>query len=349
MKGSKPFGIFNLIALSLLVLVLIGISTLPMLKIEKRNNSVKHLESDNNMQAIIEVWNVDTFSGGNISKTDYLNKVARLFENANKGLYINVRNMSVDEFVLAKESGKLPSVISFGYGVGSVVRDLLTPLNNVPLGMNAEVKNSGIAENTQLAVGYAMGGYAYFSTSEKLSEASNNNDITFSKDFVNCGFNKTLRKSTKHIYGLAYGKNSYISPMKCLAVENSSEILESPDDYNAYIDFISLNKATILLGTQRDLVKLKGKLDRGAIQDLLIEPVASYNDLIQYVGVVKGNNEQFDKLAKLFIETLLCESSQKLLSESGLFSTTIPHLYADSYFSLIEDAVWSCKNIPKVF
>ncbi len=301
------------------------------------------------MQGVIELWNVDTFSGGSISKSDYLNNVARLFENSNKGLYINIKNMSIEEFNLALSSSKKPALISFGYGVGGAIKELLTPLSVNTSSLKAEIKNAGVADGSQYAIGYVMGGYAFYSTSEKLSDALKENTIILSSEFENCGYDKTLKKSTKHIYGLIYGESKYISPQNCIQTANASEICMSVDDYNAYVDFISLNKATILLGTHRDLVKLKGKLERESIQDLLIEPVSTYNDLVQFIGVVKEQNEQVDKYATKFIEYLMSESSQKFLAGSGMFSTTIQSLYSDDEFSQIESAVWGCTNVPNVF
>ena len=349
MKKIQKFSIFNLIALSFLTIVLIAVSTLPLLKSNDDDISLNYLEEQATMQGIIELWNVDTFSGGSISKSDYLNKVARLFESSNKGLYINIKNMSVEEFSLALSAGRIPSLLSFGYGVGDLVKDILTPLALNLNSVKPEVKNSSTLDGNQYAIGFLMGGYAFYSTSEKLSNASKENTIKMSKEFATCGFDKSLKKSTKHIYGLIYGDNNFISPNNCILTECVNEFYKSVEDYNAYVDFISLNKATILLGTQRDLVKLKGKVERGAIQDLLVEPVSTYNDLVQYVGLVNGQNEQVDKYSKLFIEYLLSESSQKLLAGSGLFSTTMKGLYADNEFGSLESAVWECINIPNVF
>ena len=349
MKETKKFGILNLIALSLLVLILIAISTLPMLKIENDTDKLKHLESEASMQGVIDLWNVDSFSGGSISKSDYLEQVARKFEIQNKGLYINIQNMTVDEFSLAIASGKRPAMISFGYGLGELVKDLLAPLEIDLSAVKSEIKNAGMVENNQLAVGYLMGGYAYFSSSEKLSDASKDNSIKLSSEFVNCGYDKKLRKSVKHIYGLVYGKSNYISPQNCIENGLVSEICEAPSDYDAYVDFVSLNNATVLLGTQRDLVKLKGKLERGMVQDLLIEPVVNFNDLVQFIGAVKDQEEQVVNYSKFFMEFLLCDDSQKQLAGSGLFSTTISSLYPEDEFGLMEKAVWECKNIPNVF
>lgn len=346
---KKSFRILNLIALSLVVLVLIGISSLSAFEVERNRLGEELGSSEASLQGVIEVWNIDTFSGGSISKTDYLNSIARRFEANNKGLYICVKNVTIDELSLSIQSGKKPSVVSFGYGVGDIVKPILSVIDFNCNDVKEEVLNSAKVEDKLFAVGYAMGGYAFFSTSEKLLKASKENTISLSESFETCGYNVELKKRTKHIYGLCYGKSDYISPADCINGRGLGEVYVSTDEYNAYVDFISLNMSTILLGTQRDLVKLRGKLDRGMIEDLILEPVKPYNDLIQYAGIVSGQDELYNKYAKLFVEFLMCESSQKELGGSGMFSTTINNLYQDIDFKRLEEAAWATTNIPNVF
>ena len=349
MEKSKKFEILNLIALSLLVLVLIAVSSLSAKTYQEKNSLLKHWESEASLHGIIEMWNIDTFSGGSVSKTDYLNTVARSFEKINNGLYVNIINMSVEEARLALADGRKPMMISFGYGVGQLFLELFEPLNINCTKVKEEIKISGQRDSVQYAIGYLMGGYAYYSTTNKLLDASKDTATQISSGYESCGYDKALRKTTKHIYGLCVGDSEYISPMSVLSNKSSDEIFKSSNDYDAYVDFISLNKATILLGTQRDLVKLKGKLERGAIEDLIIEPAINYNDLIQYIGIVKGQDEMYANCCKMFVEHLMSEASQKKLEGSGMFSTTISKLYSDEDFSRLEEAVWNIENVPNVF
>lgn len=346
---KKSFGILNLIALSLVVLVLIGISSLSAFEIEKNRLDGNFGSSEASLQGVIEVWNVDTFPGGNISKTDYLNSVARKFEASNRGVYVCIKNMTIEEFSLAIEEGRRPSIVSFGHGIGDTVKSMLAEIDFDCEAVKSEVLNSAKVDGKLLAIGYTMGSYAFFSTTEKLLNASKDNTISLADNFETCGYNLELKKKTKHVYGLCYGKSEFTSPADCLSGRALGEVYVSSDEYNAYVDFISLNMSTILLGTQRDLVKLSGKLERGMISDLIVEPICTYNDLIQYAGIVSGQDELYNEYSKLFVEFLICESSQKMLEGSGMFSTTINNLYENAYFKSLEEASWVVTTIPNVF
>ena len=100
-----------------------------------------------------------------------------------------------------------------------LVKDILTPLTSNVNSVKPEVKNSSTLNGNLYAIGFLMGGYAFYSTSEKLSNASKENTIKMSKEFATCGFDKSLKKSTKHIYGLIYGDNNFISPNNCILTE----------------------------------------------------------------------------------------------------------------------------------
>ena len=335
--------------MSILVLVLLGVSTLASIKFQQNKNDISDgpWGGKASINGIIDVWNIDTFSGGSISKCDYLNSVARKFESANKGLYINIVNMKAEEFELATKANKKPVLISFGYGIGESAFNMLKPIEVKDYKIKEEVLNSGKVNDEVFAVGYLMGAYCYFSTTEKLESASKNNNISLASDYRGCAYDKQLRKKVKHIYGLGFGKNTFLNPEQC--IDSCEEVYESVDDYNAYVDFISLNKFTILLGTHRDFVKLQGKYERGDISDLIVEPVQSFNNLIQYIGITNGQDENRELYAKRFVDFLICESSQKMLESSGMFSTLLPNIYQDEMLSKVENAVWSIKNIPRVF
>ena len=59
-------------------------------------------------------WNVDTFEGGIGSKSGFLEKCAIEFEKENRGLYILVKNMTIDECLLQLKEGNKPDLLSFG-------------------------------------------------------------------------------------------------------------------------------------------------------------------------------------------------------------------------------------------
>lgn len=344
---ESRFSLIRLMALCLLVVVLMV--TPPLLMVKKKTDIITGEElwgEKSEYQGVLEVWNIDVFGGAIISKSDFLEQVAREFESNNKGVFICVKNMKVDEFKIAIGEGKLPNVISFGSGIGKLIEDNLETLgqfNNV----NSKVLESGKSGDNLKAVGYIMGMYGLFSSSEKVGEIPENqklSDIMFTS-----GKDVVKKKSTRHIYSINYGKSEYIHPERALG-ENIKDCLISEDDYAGYMDFVNFNKSNILLGNMRDMVRLIRKVNKGDMSDIIMEPITKYNDLVQYVGLVKHNSETIKKCAKLFLENLLNESVQKQIEKTGLFSTTGEVLYdTDENFKMFEGVLDKIENIPNVF
>lgn len=77
---------------SVLVGVIIMLVFLPVVGLAKNNNLEliyeKFVGVKSEYQGMIEIWNVDTFEGGLISKTKMLQQVANKFKAENKGLIL---------------------------------------------------------------------------------------------------------------------------------------------------------------------------------------------------------------------------------------------------------------------
>jgi len=82
---------------------------------------------------------------------------------------------------------------------------------------------------------------------------------------------------------------------------------------DAYIDFVA-GKSDVLLGTQRDIVRLS---NRG--MDVFVRPLTAFNDLYQYASVVSKDQTKAD-VSKLFLEYLVSGEVQKRLNEIRMFS-----------------------------
>lgn len=341
------FGLIRLMALCLLVVVLMVVT--PLLMIKKKTQIITGEElwgEKSEFQGVLEVWNVDTFGGAIISKSDFLEQVAREFESNNKGVYVCVKNMKIDEFKIAIGEGRLPNVISFGSGVGKLIEENLEHLGEFN-SVNSKVLDSGKSGDSLKAVGYIMDMYGLFSSTDKIGALQENqklSDIMFTS-----GKDVVKKKSTKHIYSINYGKSEYIHPERALG-ENIKDCLISTGDYAGYMDFVNFNKSNILLGNMRDMVRLKRKVEKGDMSDIIVEPITKYNDLIQYVGLIKQSNDTIKKCAELFLNNLLSESVQKQIYKTGLFSTTGEILYdTNENFKMFECQIDKIENIPNVF
>lgn len=345
-ENEKSFGLFRLVALSVLVLVLMVSPPLVLARAKENKISGEELWGEkSDFCGVLEIWNVDTFSGVEMSKTDFLELVARRFENDFKGVFVCVKNMKIDEFKLALGEGRRPNLISFGFGLGKIVQELLVDLGEVK-NVNDKILSSGRAGNSQLAVGYIMNMYGLFSTSERVEVLGGSTlhqlAFTSGKDIEN-------KKSTKHIYSLNYGKSNFVHPENAINPKVGDDVLQSADDYSAYTDYVNFSKSNILLGNLRDLVRLENKVESGDMLDIIAEPVTHYNDLIQYIGIVKNLSESVYGCAKNFVQYLLSENSQKLISKTGLLSTTGEKLYTEGIVASFENKIESIEIIPNLF
>jgi len=90
---------------------------------------------------ILELWNIDTFEGGSIGRTKWLEKRALEFEAKNKGLFIVINNLTLEQAKLNLEKGTVPNMVSFGIGAG----EILEPYVKEYLGGKLSVTNTPLS------------------------------------------------------------------------------------------------------------------------------------------------------------------------------------------------------------
>lgn len=320
-KEQSKFGIINLIALCVLVLIL---SCVPTLKIvAKADDFVEQnfVEEGSSLQGILEIWNIDTFEAGTFSKESFLLEVAKEFQNLNKGTYVLVRNMSVEEMNLELEGGKTPDLFSFGFGLGNVLSEYLAPVKINGGDKFGSVQDSGLKNEERLAVAYLLGGYFLFSTGENLLNANISAESVDLTQYVNsAGYVKKLRKGEKQVYSMSFGCNDFVSPLNALgSVEvDPSNTLKLDNDFEAYQSFVSLNTSTILLGTQRSLARFENKVKLGQLDSFICNPLSPYCDLVQYLGVSKNATDIKKEYAQKFVDLTLNESMQEKVLGIGM-------------------------------
>ena len=81
--------------------------------------------------------------------------------------------------------------------------------------------------------------------------------------------------------------------------------------YGAYERFLSGNAATILLGTQRDYWRLKGRMDNGKIGEICFAALSDYTDLVQYVGI--GNSKDKTRTELIYCYYLIPDVNLTIL------------------------------------
>lgn len=347
---NKKFSVINLIFLCALVAIF---AIVPTINIIKNSNLVqdKFMGEVSGFQGVITVWNVDTFEGGSQNKTEFLNAAATKFSKTHNGLYFLIENITPEEMVNSFLNNVYPDVVSFGVGVQDVLKPLLKKLNltNLP---RQEVLSAGSVNGEVFAAGYLMGGYILASTSVNLAEAQKAADSGLLALTTSAGFDKKFGKKERHVSSVVLGENKYINTLGALEYFSNNSVVDyhtSPTMYDAYLDFVSYNKGTILFGTHRDLYKLSGKIKVGGIEGAIINYLEGYTNLVQYIGVLKVIDEAKFPLAEEFINYLLSDDVQKASTDVKMINTLRKTYYEEGEFKDLENAINKDLVIPNIF
>ena len=197
---------------------------------------------------------------------------------------------------------------AFGFGVGKIVLPYLTAFDKT-FDVRDELIESGSFNKKLYAVPYMVSGYALF--------------------------NHNMLATKFHV-----GSTSYTSPDK---IYSNLSLLptKTESQYEAYKNFV-YDKNVQLLGTGRDLFRINNLNNIGRT-NAIINPINSYTDLIQYVGVINQS-----KTCAMFVELMLSSQYQNTLVEYSLFSSKYNKLYNYGIYNDMENAIYSCQ-IPNLF
>ena len=197
-KISKKY-IFVTISKTMIVFLLIGLFVfIPSVTFITKNRSdfisEKMFGNKAEYQGIITLWNVDSFEGGVSSRAVFLEKLAMLFENKNKGVFIKVENLKVEEMTAKIKQGIYPNMFSFGMGLSKYLSEKMI---NLPHKIGEVLKNnyfaSGLEGGKFKAVPWSSGGYILISTVNKIERAG----IEITKDLKELAFSLAYDKKNK--------------------------------------------------------------------------------------------------------------------------------------------------------
>ena len=352
-KRARRFFFLVVSRLSLILLVIGLFVVLPLVDIINQTRqqalSDRFFGKKAEYQGVITLWNVDTFEGGSSSRSSYLSQIAMQFEKYNKGALIKVDNLTVDEMMANINMGVLPDMFAFGTGVGGILKDKMVTL---PSSLESKVLlnlySSGLDKGNFKAAAYAFGGYTLISTTEKIEAAGQTYNGSLLDLALSLEFDKTYKKTTKHISSLTFGRNDYTNAIDVFSRVFTSSSVEDlktsgvvdekynlQTSYDAYLSFIN-GRASMLLGTQRDIYRMENRLSSGVENDVLYQPLGCYTDLVCYISVLSTNLEK-KNVCLDFVEFLLSESSQKQLENIGLLSAIGLKLYESGPLKELEE------------
>ena len=304
--------------IALCVLVVVSIALVPTIFIAFKSPIEDKFMHKSSYQGVLEIWHIDTFEGGTLGKYQYLKARAIDFEKQNKGLFFMVKNMTETECLLALESGQMPSMFSFGVGVGELIVDYLSQIDTKGLTISDNFLSAGAISNNVYAVPWCRGVYSLISTTDRLKKQENYSSLA--EIATTCGFTTKLKNNkTKTTYSLAFGSAGYVCPQMAYSyahknlVQNSTStdvnnISKTP--YSAYCDFIE-GKANILLGTQRDIARVENRISQGKLDGVVYQHLTNYTDLVQFLGITKTDNTNAFNACKTFINYITSNTCQQ--------------------------------------
>lgn len=272
-----------------------------------RVRDVKIYHKDTTNIKIYEVWHIETFEGGGKSRISYIKNIARNIEKTDPNILFMIK--SIDPTSLTNRfSNATPDIISFGFGVGDIILPHLIQLGTT-YNVRDELISSGSFDRKLYAIPYIMSGYALFRHS-----------INGAK--FHCG------------------QNDFISPNN---VYNNLKLepTEYESQYDAYKDFV-YNKDTVLLGTARDLFRINNLNNIGRT-NVMIQPINTYTDLIQYIGIT-----HHDEIVDRFLSNVFNTENQTSLVDYSLFPAIDIKLYHSGIYNDMENAIKE-SYVAKVF
>ena len=274
---------------------------------------------------VLELWNIDTFEGGSVSRTSWLEKRCLEFEKQNKGCFIIVSNMSPSTAINNINNGKIPNIISYGFGFGHNIENYLNEYTG-NINVRDDLLKGCYKNNKLLAVPYILGGYVIASKSE----------INNSLDNIGFG-QKNLNN-----FALSLALNNY----KVSSIFSNNNLQDSFDAYDSFLN----GKFNTLCGTQRDAYRLNNKKNNGSLIDLNIKYLSNFTDLIQCVSIAKCNKQEAE-ISKKFIEFLTSKDVQKTLKNISMFSVLPQSIYnsQDGYLFDMEKSLLQKLKTISVF
>lgn len=261
-------------------------------------------KQDETVFRVIEIWNIDTFEGGSVSRSRFLEKRVIEFEKLHNGTFFIVKNMTEEQALSNIKEGNLPSIFSYGTDFGKNIEKIVSPLK--VNGVRNDLLKSGKKDGEQLAIPYILGGYSIIS--RDLLNEDNKKDTTINVNKIDKKVNEIL---------LNFGFKEY--------VKND---ISSFELYDKYVK----EKFTTFLGTQRDVYRCLNRQNNGGFASNFIF-IEGYSDLIQYLSVVKSGDEN---ICKELVNFLVSYEIQEKLVNINMFNVLGEEFYNESVYTDFE-------------
>jgi len=300
---------------------------------------------------VLELWNIDTFEGGSVSRTVWLEKRALEFEKQNPGTFILIRNMTKEQALLNLQNGNEPTLISYGIGFGNVIKSYLTNYTGL-VQVRDDLLAGGKINGTIMAVPYILGGYSLIGNNVLLQKLNKTEEDNLLENI----FELSLQERKNSIPSLSFSgltsTNSllslYFNTQKVANDNNFTKDYINLAPYETYENFVLKNNSICLLGTQRDVYRTQNRMNNQPDEEYVYKFLEGFSDLIQYISIFNCDNVVKEKCVS-FIEYLTSEKVQQTLVNIAMFSTLDMHIYNDSFYKEWESVLLKPLKTFNVF
>lgn len=283
----------------------VGFSTL--VCINKFSN-ISLIDGNKNTLQIYELWHIESFEGGGANRQNYLNKISLSYEKQHPTSLFMIKLIDANQLEDALKQNT-PHIISFSEQAANTVLPYLKNFDN-EYGVNSNFIESATYNGKLMAIPYIASGYCYFT-----------------------------KKNSSGPLQLYTANNNLHNAVSITSSEiNNNQTLSSYECYSKFVNNTNIK----LLGTARDLFRIKNLENLGRFS-VIYEPVSTFTDLIQYIGITSTNPEVIK-----FVQFILSDTNQYNLSQLSLFSTKNLKLYNNDVYSQMEKAISSCF-VPNIF
>ena len=263
------------------------------------------VENTETFTGMITLWHVVRFKPYQGSMGAWLSKLALKFEDAHRGVYLEVLTMSEEECAVRMARGERADAYSFPAGWGDP--DQFTSGVSVRADYLGNLKSSGMWEGERLAAPYGMSGYVLLVNEAILQ----NKGIQVDED---TSWEELSGYATDLTY--VYGKKNY----KMYGMSGSqivAAIMGLKTEVVDYDNFLEKDAAMAIadLGAAGSLDRL---LNAGKGFSFEAYPVSEYTDLVQYVGIDRYTQEAKKPYLNEFFSMLLEDETQAGLLDMGI-------------------------------
>ncbi len=342
-KRNFKLGVFFKILTALMIISFLIFSPIFLFNREIYFSPVEKFFSSPLKTKVLSLVHVETFEGGLTSRATFLEKQATAFNKKNTDVYITVKTLTPEQLKL-NYSKNFCDIISFGFGVGDIVKDDLLTLPKVSF--REDFLEACLIDKNLVAYPYMFGGYTAITREQTF------NNFNFEKnDLKNLG-NIIIKNKNKTEYSLGFSKSAYTNIAESLVVNNVSTNEEyfyenNLSPYEMYENFLGGKFAT-LIGTNRDVIRLKDRELKGTVSSLVYNYLEGYTDLVQYIGILSDSIEK-QEISKEFLKFIMEDDTQKSLAKVGLFSPVLDSIYENGFLKEQETILSKKLKVPSAF